>query len=218
MARYAIGKMSVNYLAYGQQVALSCPGLAALLVPTRPLSSLRNAFQAGNIYVENPLRSHRPQIRGQSVGPYVLSSSEVSKSVPPTATSSLAGLPNHLAVIMDGNSRWAQQHGLPVFTGHENGVDAMRRTVEFSCNQGIHCLTVFAFSSENWQRTNEEVEFLLMLIEGVVRKELEMLVAAGVNVKFIGDRSKLPSSLLQQMKRYESLNLRLLLLSGKVSL
>ncbi|KAL4529794.1 hypothetical protein Ndes2526B_g04584 [Nannochloris sp. 'desiccata'] len=105
---------------------------------------------------------------------------------------------------MDGNSRWAQQQGLPVFTGHQSGVDAMRRTVEFSCNEGIHCLTVFAFSSENWQRTNEEVEFLLMLIERVVRKELEILVAAGVNIKFIGDRSKLPSSLVEQMKRAEA--------------
>jgi undecaprenyl diphosphate synthase len=118
---------------------------------------------------------------------------------------------------MDGNSRWAQQHGLPEFTGHQNGVDAMRRTVEFSCNQGIHCLTVYAFSDENWQRTNEEVKFLLMLIERVVKDELEKLVAAGVNMKFIGDRSKLPSSLVEQMNRYESLNFRLLLLSVKVS-
>ncbi|KAG7666938.1 putative Ditrans,polycis-undecaprenyl-diphosphate synthase [Nannochloris sp. 'desiccata'] len=165
---------------------------------------LRNAFQAGNSFVEDPLDSHRRQIRGQLVRSYVLSSSGVSPAAPPTATSSLARLPNHLAVIMDGNSRWAQQQGLPVFTGHQSGVDAMRRTVEFSCNEGIHCLTVFAFSSENWQRTNEEVEFLLMLIERVVRKELEILVAAGVNIKFIGDRSKLPSSLVEQMKRAEA--------------
>lgn len=213
--------MFLNHFAYGQQakVASSCPKLAALLIPTRkhrPLSRLRNAFQAGNSFVEDPLDSHRRQIRGQLVRSYVLSSSGVSPAAPPTATSSLARLPNHLAVIMDGNSRWAQQQGLPVFTGHQSGVDAMRRTVEFSCNEGIHCLTVFAFSSENWQRTNEEVEFLLMLIERVVRKELEILVAAGVNIKFIGDRSKLPSSLVEQMKRYESLNFRLLLLWGKV--
>jgi hypothetical protein len=104
---------------------------------------------------------------------------------------------------MDGNSRWAQQRHLPSFSGHQSGVDALRRTVEFSRNQDIKALTVFAFSSENWQRTNEEVEFLLMLIERVVKKELEELVAAGVNMQFIGDRSKLPSSLLDQMKRYE---------------
>jgi len=214
--------MSVNYFTYRQQakVALIWPGLAALLIPTRehrPLSSLRNAFRAGNSYVENPLRSHRRQIRGQLERLHVLSSSEVSPAVRPIATPSLARLPNHLAVIMDGNSRWAQQHGLPEFTGHQNGVDAMRRTVEFSCNQGIHCLTVYAFSDENWQRTNEEVKFLLMLIERVVKDELEKLVAAGVNMKFIGDRSKLPSSLVEQMNRYESLNFRLLLLSVKVS-
>jgi undecaprenyl diphosphate synthase len=104
---------------------------------------------------------------------------------------------------MDGSHRWAKERGLPAFSGHQSGVDAVRRTVEFSCKQGIRCLTVFAFSSENWQRAHEEVDFLLRLIERAVQKELDELIAAGVNMQFIGDRSKLPSSLVDQMKRYD---------------
>jgi undecaprenyl pyrophosphate synthase len=199
--------MTLNHILYGQhaKVALSCPGLAALLIQPKkhkPLSRLTKASQASNSYLEDLCYSRRYQSRGELVRLNALSSSEVSPSSPPTATSAAAGLPNHLAVIMDGNSRWAHQRGLPAFSGHQSGVDAMRRTVEFSCKQGIHCLTVFAFSSENWQRTSAEVDFLLMLIERVVKKELEELVAVGVNMKFIGDRSKLPSSLREQMKRY----------------
>ena len=203
MEKYTTVKMFLNHTAYGTQakVALTCPGLAALLIqPRQPkqLTRLARASEAGKSYVDAPLSSYRRLPRGDVVRLNALSSSEVS---PPLATPSSARLPNHLAVIMDGNSRWARQRGLPAFSGHQSGVDAMRRTVEFSCKQGIHCLTVFAFSSENWQRTNEEVEFLLMLIERVVKRELRELVDAGVRIKFIGDRTKLPSSLLDQMKR-----------------
>lgn len=199
--------MSLNHVAYGNManVALSCPGLSALLIQSRkplPLPRLSIPSQTGRASVENPQNSHRRLIRGELIRLDALSSSEISPATPPPAASSTR-LPNHLAVIMDGNSRWAEQRHLPAFSGHQNGVEAMRRTVEFSCKQGIHCLTVFAFSSENWQRTSEEVEFLLMLVERVVKKELRELVAKGVNMKFIGDRTKLPSSLLEQMERYE---------------
>ena len=198
--------MSLNHIAYVTQQKspwLSCNAFAALLIQSRrpkQISRPQIEFKARNFHPQFHFSSLRRQKRGQLARLNVLSSEISQPSSPPP---SRTGLPKHLAVIMDGNSRWAQQRHLPSFSGHQSGVDALRRTVEFSRNHNIKALTVFAFSSENWQRTNEEAEFLLMLIERVVEKELEELVAAGVNMQFIGDRSKLPSSLLDQMKRYE---------------
>ena len=103
---------------------------------------------------------------------------------------------------MDGNSRWARQRGLPRVSGHQTGVEAMRRTVQFCCRRGIQCLTVFALSTENWQRETEEVEFLLKLIQRVVNQELDELIDAGVQMHFIGDRSRLSPPLIKQLQRY----------------
>ena len=108
---------------------------------------------------------------------------------------------NHLAVIMDGNSRWARRRGLPTFSGHQAGLEATRKTVRWCLKRGIHCLTVYALSTENWQRDDAEVKFLLQLIDGAVDQELSELVRTGVQLHFIGDKALLPPSLAKKMAR-----------------
>ena len=113
-------------------------------------------------------------------------------------------LPAHVAIIMDGNSRWARRHHSPAFSGHQRGVDALRLTVRCCCQWGIPCLTVFALSTENLHRETAEVEALLGLIERVLRREVEELHKAGVQLRFIGDRSALPAALRTQLAAAEA--------------
>ena len=84
-------------------------------------------------------------------------------------------LPRHIAIIMDGNGRWAKGKGLPRFMGHASGVEALKRTLRLCSNWGIGALTVYAFSTENWSRPAEEVKFLMSLFENVLQKELKSL-------------------------------------------
>lgn len=95
--------------------------------------------------------------------------------------------PRHVAIIMDGNRRWAQARGLPVALGHKAGAEAVRRTVEAAAEQGIGWLTVFAFSSENWRRPLEEVSALTGLLRLYLRAEVASLVKEGVRLRVIGD-------------------------------
>jgi undecaprenyl diphosphate synthase len=112
-------------------------------------------------------------------------------------------LPSHVAVIMDGNRRWARTRGLPSFHGHKAGVAALR-TMTRCCRQwGIPALTAFALSTENWKRENHEVQFLLKLIEQVVSEEASKLVEAGVKLKFVGDHSVLSPSLVATLAQAE---------------
>lgn len=117
--------------------------------------------------------------------------------------SEVQSFPFHVAVVMDGNARWAEKRNLSVFDGHRAGVEAFRRTVRCATRWGIRCLTVFALSTENWQRDRYEVDFLLNLVERVIEQEVEELQSAGVRLKFIGSRSLLPTSLQQQIIRYD---------------
>jgi undecaprenyl diphosphate synthase len=104
-------------------------------------------------------------------------------------------LPKHVAVIMDGNGRWAQQRRLPRVMGHRQGVDTLKALVRCCQDWGVPNLTVYAFSTENWKRPAQEVDFLMQLFEQVIWQELELLHQEGVRLTFIGDRMTLPASL-----------------------
>jgi undecaprenyl diphosphate synthase len=98
-------------------------------------------------------------------------------------------LPKHVAIIMDGNGRWASRRNLPRYMGHREGVKAVHRTVEACLQRGIPALTLFAFSSENWRRPKTEVGLLMDLFVRTLRNEVERLDRNGVRMRFIGERS-----------------------------
>lgn len=111
--------------------------------------------------------------------------------------------PLHVAIIMDGNRRWARAHGkLPIF-GHRQGAETVRRTIESCCEIGIRYLTLFAFSSENWLRPAGEVFELMNLLRFYLRKEIEALHKNGVRVRVIGDRTRLDTDICQLIERAE---------------
>lgn len=110
-------------------------------------------------------------------------------------------LPQHVAVIMDGNGRWAKQRGLPRVVGHRRGVDALKSLLRCCKDWGIQALTAYAFSTENWGRPLEEVEFLMMLFERVLRRELQEMIEEGVQIHFVGDLAALPGSLQAEIER-----------------
>jgi len=100
-------------------------------------------------------------------------------------------LPHHVAIVMDGNGRWATRRYLPRVAGHKKGMDALRACVRHCGDRGIEVLTVFAFSSENWNRPADEVSGLMELLGLALAREVPQLKAEGVRVNFIGDRSGL---------------------------
>src|SRR5271170_3454283 len=102
-----------------------------------------------------------------------------------------ARTPAHVAIIMDGNGRWAQSRGLPRFEGHRRGVEAVRRVVRSAIERGVQFLTVYSFSSENWSRPPEEVAMLMGLLKRFIREDLAELNANGVKVRIIGERDNL---------------------------
>lgn len=110
-----------------------------------------------------------------------------------------ASLPRHVAVIMDGNGRWAKKHGKPRVFGHKNGVQAVRETSEAAAEIGIEYLTLYAFSTENWNRPKIEVNALMSLLVDTLRKEINTLNKNNIKLCAIGDVSKLPK------RTYESL-------------
>jgi len=97
-------------------------------------------------------------------------------------------IPRHVAIVMDGNGRWASKRFMPRFIGHKQGVDALVRTVKACADRGIEYLTVFAFSSENWKRPEEEVSGLMSLVLVAVSKYLAKLASEGVRIRIVGDR------------------------------
>lgn len=108
------------------------------------------------------------------------------------ATVSADKLPQHVAIIMDGNGRWATSRSLPRMEGHRAGVRALRAAVEASVRLSIRYLTVYAFSTENWERPRDEVGFLMNLLLDVLERELPEFEKQGVRLRIIGDRSRLP--------------------------
>jgi undecaprenyl diphosphate synthase len=99
-------------------------------------------------------------------------------------------VPRHVAIIMDGNGRWAKQRFLPRIAGHRRGVENVRSTVRGCVEKGVEFLTLFAFSSENWRRPAEEVSFLLQLFVGALEQEVAKLHENGVRFRVIGDMSR----------------------------
>jgi undecaprenyl diphosphate synthase len=102
-------------------------------------------------------------------------------------------IPRHVAIIMDGNRRWARAHGVPEAQGHAAGVDAIRPIVEHAVDLGIGVLTIYAFSRENWRRSRDEVETLIGLLEGAIRDETPELIEQGVQVRLAGRLGELPA-------------------------
>jgi undecaprenyl diphosphate synthase len=101
----------------------------------------------------------------------------------------LKTVPRHVAIVMDGNGRWAKKRFMPRFFGHKQGVDSLVRCVQACSDRGIEYLTVFAFSSENWKRPEEEISGLLGLVLVAVSKYLRKLAEKGVRIRIVGDRS-----------------------------
>jgi undecaprenyl diphosphate synthase len=99
-------------------------------------------------------------------------------------------LPQHIAIVMDGNGRWAKKRFLPRVAGHRQGVESLRRCVRACADRGVKVLTVFAFSSENWNRPQEEVSGLMNLLLSALSGELQALHESGVKICFVGDRSR----------------------------
>ncbi|HET9673634.1 MAG TPA: polyprenyl diphosphate synthase [Gaiellaceae bacterium] len=113
-------------------------------------------------------------------------------------------VPRRVAIIMDGNGRWAEQRGLPVAEGHRAGTRALRRTVEAAIDLGVESLAVYAFSTENWTRPVDEVTDLMEIFGDTIERELPDLAKEGVRVRFVGRRDRAPESLLRQMEALEA--------------
>lgn len=105
-------------------------------------------------------------------------------------------MPRHVAIIMDGNGRWANDRGLPRSMGHRKGVDAVRRTVRAAIDLGIPYLTLYSFSSENWSRPAEEIDDLMGLMKRFIRRDLAELHQANVKIRVIGERSNVDPELM----------------------
>ena len=112
--------------------------------------------------------------------------------------------PVHVAIIMDGNGRWAEARGLPRSEGHRRGVEAVRRTVTAASDLGIGYLTLFSFSSENWSRPPAEVEFLFGLLRMFIRRDLARLHRQGVRIQVIGSRHELPKDIAALINEAEA--------------
>ena len=115
----------------------------------------------------------------------------------------LARLPRHVAIIMDGNGRWAAKRSLPRVVGHRAGADAVRRAVETSARLGLECLTLYAFSTENWKRPRFEIRALMDLLVEYLRKELHSLKENNIQFRMIGRSEELHISVLEQIRKAE---------------
>lgn len=109
-------------------------------------------------------------------------------------------LPRHIAIIMDGNGRWATKRGLPRSYGHRAGVEALRDIVRICSDLGIRILTVYAFSTENWKRPREEVNFLMNLLIEYLNSEIDELYHNGVKINHLGSLQNLPPAVLKALK------------------
>ncbi len=120
------------------------------------------------------------------------------------STKNKLAIPKHVAIIMDGNGRWAKERLMPRSYGHKKGVDATRKAIAFYARQGVKNLTLFAFSSENWKRPKEEVSTLMSLFISSLKKNTDELHKNGIRIRFIGNRAEFSDSLVQQIEESES--------------
>ncbi|WP_153100140.1 polyprenyl diphosphate synthase [Paraburkholderia hayleyella] len=116
----------------------------------------------------------------------------------------VATVPQHIAIIMDGNGRWATQRRLPRVAGHARGVDAVRTTVEACARAGVEYLTLFAFSSENWRRPDDEVSFLMRLFVTALEREVGKLHANGIRLRVVGDLAMFDKRIQDLIARAEA--------------
>jgi undecaprenyl diphosphate synthase len=116
-----------------------------------------------------------------------------------------SGVPRHIAIVMDGNGRWATRRYMPRIAGHWQGVEALRRTVRACSDRGIAALTVFAFSSENWRRPDDEVSGLMSLLADTLSREVPSLHQNGVRVVFAGERESLSERIRRGLEQAELL-------------
>jgi undecaprenyl diphosphate synthase len=107
--------------------------------------------------------------------------------LPASASGSGAGIPRHVAIIMDGNGRWAKARGLPRVAGHRQGAEAVRKVLRAAGEAGVECLTLYAFSSENWRRPETEINDLMGLLRFYLKAELDSLHREGIRLRIIGD-------------------------------
>jgi len=127
-----------------------------------------------------------------------------SAPAPTEGAAELAGdsrVPRHVAIIMDGNGRWAKQRGLPRAAGHRAGAEAVRRTLQAAADQGVKVLTLYAFSSENWRRSTEEISDLTALMRFYLERELKTLEKEGVRLLLIGDYSTFGGELVERLEK-----------------
>jgi undecaprenyl diphosphate synthase len=127
----------------------------------------------------------------------------VSKNVMPHSSQSALGDALHVAIIMDGNGRWATARGLPRTAGHQAGLRAARRIVESAVQQGLHTLTLYAFSTDNWQRPQREVGALMTLFRRALATEGRRCLENGVRLTILGRRDRLPKSLCSTIDEVE---------------
>jgi len=124
----------------------------------------------------------------------------------PETSGGNAAVPRHIAIIMDGNGRWAQARHRPRIIGHRAGARAVKRCVEFCLQRGVGALTLFAFSSENWERPADEVGGLMKLFVGALEREVDELHRLGVRLRFIGERARFSEGLRSRMATAETLS------------
>jgi len=125
------------------------------------------------------------------------------RNVRPAREPDLPDVARAVAIIMDGNARWARKRSLPIAAGHRAGTKALRRTVEASIDLGVESLAVYAFSTENWTRPLEEVQLLMTIFTETIERELPDLVRQGVRTRFVGRRDRAPEALRERMAALE---------------
>jgi len=126
------------------------------------------------------------------------------RHVRPAPEPELPDVAHAVAIIMDGNARWARRRSLPIAAGHRAGTKALRRTVEAAIELGVESLAVYAFSTENWTRPPEEVDLLMEIFTETIERELPELVRQGVRTRFIGRRDRAPDALRERMAALEA--------------
>ena len=114
-----------------------------------------------------------------------------------------SNIPKHVAIIMDGNGRWATKRHLPRSAGHRAGVESLREIINTSIEVGVGYLTVYSLSSENWERPKSEIKFLMKLFLATIKNELRLLMEHGVRLRLIGDRKSLPPEVVEAYEEAE---------------
>jgi len=114
-------------------------------------------------------------------------------------------IPNHLAIILDGNRRWAKEKSLPVFEGHRRGLETIKKIINYCKERGIQILTLFVFSTENWERGKEEVDYLMKMARRAISSHLNHLHKSNIKVRVIGQREKLSVALRKEIAKIEKI-------------